>query len=65
MGTIIMIIVAAAVIGGIFGIFSGEKDGAATGAIGGAYVAGSCLFQLLITGLVIMAAIWVFSLVFG
>lgn len=66
METIITIIIIAALIGGAIGFFSsGKGEDAAAGAMGGAMFAGSCLFQLLIYGIVIFLAIWVFSLVFG
>jgi hypothetical protein len=64
MGTIILIILLAAGVGAVFGLFSGEKGGVATGAIGGAYMAGSCLFQLVMIGLMVVAGIWVLSLIF-
>lgn len=67
MKTIILIILVVAAIGAIFGFFSGEKKGedAAAGAVGGAVLAGGCLFQLFIYGLIFAAAIWVVSLVFS
>ena len=66
METLLKIVLIAAAVGAIVSYFSGEKKGedAAAGAIGGAMFAGSCLLQLFFYGLMFMAAIWVFRLVF-
>lgn len=67
MKTIFLIILVIAAVGAVIGFFSGNKKGedAAAGAVGGAVLAGGCLIQLFIYGAMIVAAIWVVSLVFG
>ena len=66
MGTIIVIILVVAGIGGIIGLLSGGSgEDAAAGAMGGAIFAGSCLFELVMTALVFLAGLWVLSLIFG
>lgn len=66
METIFWILVSAAAIGAFIAYFSGNKskEDAAEGAVAGAMFAGSCLFQLLIYGIVIVAALWLFRKVF-
>ena len=66
METIFWILVFAAIVGAMIAYFSGNqsKNDAAEGAVAGAMFAGSCLFQLLIYGIVIVAALWLFKKVF-
>jgi hypothetical protein len=66
METIFWILVSAAAIGAFITYFGGNKskEDAAEGAVAGAMFAGSCLFQLLIYGIVIVAALWLFRKVF-
>lgn len=61
------IIVIAAIIGALWGYFSGNGDegGAAAGGCMGAMFAGSCLFRLAITALCIIGIIWLFGVIFG
>lgn len=70
MSTILWILVIAAVIGGIIGIISGDnpgevKENALGGAMAGAWMAGGCLVNLLIYGLVVAVGIWLFTLIFA
>ena len=66
MGTILTIIVVVALIGGAIGFFSsgGKTQDAAAGAVGGAMMAGGCIFQLLIAGAMALAGLWLLSLIF-
>lgn len=66
MGTILTIVVVAALIGGAISFLSsGKGEDAVAGAAGGAMFAGGCLLQLLVYGIVIFLAITVFIWVFG
>ena len=65
MGTVLSIIAIAAVIGWLIGIFgSGKTEDAASGALTGAVMAGGCLFQLFIYGLMALAGLWLVKLIF-
>lgn len=72
MGIIIGIIVIAALIFGIVSLVSSNegdpKDRAAEAAgaaAGGAMMAGSCLLQLIIMGLMALVGLWILGLIFG
>lgn len=69
MGIALIIIIIAAVIGGLLGFFSGDKDdkggSAVAGAVSGAMGCGYLLFRLAIYGGVILLAIWLFETIFG
>lgn len=66
MGTVLTIIAVVAIIGALIGFFSdgGKSEDAAAGAAAGAMVAGGCLFQLFMYGLMALAGLWIIKLIF-
>lgn len=65
MGTIIIILLVAAGIGGLIGLLTGgTKEDVAGAALGGAMYAGSCLFQLAGLAIAVMLGLWVLSWIF-
>lgn len=72
MGTIVIIIIVVAALFGIGAFIFSDKGSpkdratdAAGAAAGGAFFAGSCLFQLVIMALMALAGLWVLRLIFG
>lgn len=66
MGTVLTIIAVVAVIGALIGFLGGggKSEDAAAGAAAGAIMAGGCLFQLFIYGLMALAGLWIIKLIF-
>lgn len=64
---IIIVMLGATLAGALFGLLGGgkgKKENALGGAAAGAFMAGSCLFELISIGAVVLLAIWVFKKVF-
>lgn len=59
------VLVVFAVGGAILGAMSDEKDGALSGCLTGLFAGGSCLAQIFIGGVVIIAMIMLFGALFG
>ena len=66
METVLTIIAVVAIIGALIGYFSsgGKSDEAAAGAAAGAMMAGGCMVQLFIFGLMALAGLWLIKVVF-
>jgi hypothetical protein len=63
MTTILIVLGVAAVLGAIFAKMSGES--ATGGAAAGAWMAGSCVLQLAIMGVMALAGLYILKLIIG
>ncbi len=62
----ILILIFFGVGGAILGMLSSDDgDGALGGCLTGLFAGGSCLAQILISGLVILLTLWLFGAIFG